>query len=82
MTTIHVGSGLIRAGEISIDSSTKSTFADNELFFVKRLELNHGEILTANGLKTINPTNRFKDSHLTTIRVGQNFYRAGEIKIT
>ncbi|MBR1805851.1 MAG: DUF2313 domain-containing protein [Selenomonadaceae bacterium] len=82
LTTIHVGNGLVRAGEIKIDSATKPSWSDSELFFVKRLELNHGEILTANGLKTIAPTNRINDAHLTTIQVGQSLIRSGDISIT
>lgn len=81
---LRVGVGQIfgRTGKITIDSSTKPSLADNELFFVERIDLKRGLATAKFGDVQINPTNRFKDAHLTTIRVGGGLIRAGDIKIT
>lgn len=81
---VHVGSGQIlgRTGTIKIDSSSKSSLADNELFFVERMDLTHGQTLLRNGLVTLPTVPQFKDTHrLTKIRVGSGLVRAGNITI-
>ncbi len=82
LTKTHVGQVLGRTGIITIGSSTKPSLADNELFFVERIDLNHGHATAKFGNVTVEPTNRIKDAHLTTIHVGSGIVRAGEISIT
>ena len=81
---LHIGTGQIlgRTGRITIGSSTKPTLAENELFFVDRLELNHGVAAAKRGTVTVEPTNRRSDTRLTKIHVGQALIRSGEISIT
>ena len=81
---LRVGTGQIlgRTGIITIGSSTKPSLADNELFFVERIDLNHGHATAKFGSVTVKPSPKIKDAHLTTIRVGGGIVRAGDIKIT
>ena len=81
---LRVGTGQIlgRTGIITISSSTKPSLADNELFFVERVDLNHGHATAKFGSVTVKPSPKIKDAHLTTIRVGGGIVRAGDIKIT
>ena len=84
LQTVRVGTGQVlgRTGIITIDSSTKPSWADSELFFVDRLELKNGVAAEKRGTVTVKPSPKINDAHLTKINVGGGIVRAGEISIT
>ena len=78
----NCGQVLTRTGTIKFDSETKSTLAENELFFVERSDNHVAQTLLKQGTVDVSKTGgSIKKSRLVTIKVGQGLIRAGEIHI-
>ena len=81
LAELHLGHIFARTGLIKLGSETKSTVADNELFFVERGEIHHAEVVGRHGIVAVDVDPIFKASEMERLHFGNAMLRAGSVQL-